>query len=298
MKKCAQTCGNAADTGTCACDSFRNGASANTLHLSACQKREIANGVSQTICMPGPCASDWTPCQTMSPPPPSPPSPPSPPPPPSPLPPPPSPPSPPPPFPPCTAQVGKKNTVLYHTLMTLFAESGGTIGCDDVTTGYDAGLRFLTQCQHSDGSDNHLIIGPLSVPMRDVCPEVCGARHQYADCHFANSPSDDNDSFMMAYTGLTCADVAASPSIDAFATPGAYCDHPLYSWVCGASCRGGVAYDECTLPIGQDKYDAECPYWTIQRYYDTVEQCVDDWHAWASDSSYLSRSAMGAGSCP
>ena len=288
VKKCALTCGgNGAAAGTaldtCGCTVYRNGASAGSLHLGVCQKRETVNGDRQTVCTPGPCAGDSTPCRTMSPAPP-----------------------PPPDMRPCAAHT--KNTAVYHKMMDLWGGGGGN-GCDDVTTGYDAALPALKQCKAADGGDNRISVDDyFNWPVKDLCPEVCGGRQMWADCVFSNSRSDDNDIFIVAWTGATCAELAAAPG----PSPGGYCDEPIYNWFCGASCRGGVAYsyDECALPFGQEKYEGECPHWVKQGYYAQLAECLADSPNWVSDTfgscpsdptgvdCIYTRSALGAGSCP
>ena len=288
VKKCALTCGGTgaaagSEMNTCGCTSYRNGASAGSQHLGVCQKSEMVNSVSQTVCVPGPCAGDWKPCRTMSPPPP-----------------------PPPDLRPCPAHT--KNTAVYHRLMTVFAGGGGN-GCDDVTTGYDKALPGLKQCKAADGTDNRLSIGGdlFDWPIKDLCPGACGGRQLWADCVGANSRSDDNDNFMVAWQGATCAQIAAAPGRSA----GGWCaDEPMYNWMCGASCRGGEGYDECALPFGQDKFEGECPYWVAAGEYANVAACLADAPNYVSDtpntcpadptgdSCYYTRSALGAGSCP
>jgi hypothetical protein len=212
---------------------------------------------------------------------------------------------------PCAAHT--KNTAVYHTFMDLYSGLGGGNGCDDVTTGYDAALPSLKQCKTDKGYDNRLMIPPdgtlVNIAIKDLCPEVCGGRQQWADCVFSNSPSDDNDAFMVAATGMTCAVVAALPG---YYGPGGYCDDPLYNWLCGASCRAGVAYsyDECALPFGQEKFEGACPYYVADGDYADVGSCLADAPTWVSDTfgscpgdptgqfCVYTRSALGAGSCP
>jgi len=304
VKKCALTCGGngAAAVDTCGCTVYQNGASVDSRHLGVCQKRELVNGDLQTICTPGPCAGDWEPCKTMSPPPP---------------------PSSPPPHPPCAAHT--KNTAVYHKMMDIAAGGGGN-GCDRVTTGYDAALNPLTQCMTADGKDNILSVGGdlFNWPIKDLCPEACGGRQRnldgtepiWADCVFSDSSSYDNDAFVAALYGTpeaTCAVLAASPPSGNAPSAGGYCDEPLINWLCGASCRDGVAYsyDECALPFGEERWVGECPVWIGQGYYADVAGCLADSANWVSDTfgscpgdptgvgcGPYTRSALGAGSCP